>query len=412
MSDRWVLILAYHFPPENAIGGLRPFRFYKYLPEHGFTCHVISAADVTVRPDLHAERVVDPFFSPTAHDFGWQKERLIRKVLLPGVVGIQWSSLVINAAEEFLKDKQSDEVTILSTWPPLGTHLAARCLSRRHRLTWIADFRDPLAGNPANAGLGPQTHAAYSCLERRFLRSADAFIANTDEAQRVVRERYPALADRVHLLWNGFDPELRIEPLPLPPRSQRVFSHVGELYEGRTAAPLVEAVARLVSRGRVAPGSLQIQLVGPAAASCLPGESLMREAEAKGWLKVVPSQVPKAEAQQISQTSDGLLIIQPQSAIQVPGKVFDYLQIGRPILAIVPPDSSIERVLARSGIPYRTVYKDCSADVFERSLLDYFALSSDPVRPSPWFEETFNCRSQTAALAGLIDAAQSKKRRA
>jgi Glycosyltransferase Family 4 len=407
MSDRWVLILAYHFPPENAIGGLRPFRFYKYLPEHGFKCHVITAADVTVRPDLRAERVIDPFFSSTAHDFGWQKERLIRKVLLPGVVGIQWSSLVISAAESFLRDKQADEVTIFSTWPPLGTHLAGWRLSRRHKLRWIADFRDPLAGNPANAGLGPQTHTTYSWLERTFLRSADAFIANTDEAQRMVREKYPGLADKVHLLWNGFDPELRIEPLPLPARPQRVFSHVGELYEGRTVAPLIEAVARLISTGRVAPGSLQIQLVGPAAAACLPGESLMREGEAKGWLKVVPKQIPRDEAQQISQTSDGLLIIQPQSAIQVPGKLFDYLQIGRPILAVVPPESSIERVLARSGIPYRTVYKDCSAETFESALLDYFALSSDPVRPSPWFEETFNCRSQTGVLAGLIDAAHS-----
>lgn len=406
-----MLMFAYHFPPENVIGALRPYRFYKYLPEHGFKCHVITAADVTKLPEIDGQSIPDPFLSGHSRGLEWHRERLIRKLLLPGVVGIGWSSRAFQAAEGFLRDKPAGTVTVFSTWPPLGTHLAARRLAVRHRLPWIADFRDPLAGSPANSQYGPQTHAAYEWLERRFVRSADVFLANTDEAERVVRERHPQYAGKVHLLWNGFDPSQRLEPLPLPHRLQRVFSHVGELYEGRTAAPLINAIAQLVASGRLAPESFQIQLVGPAAPSCLPSQSLMQEGRAKGWLRVIPEQIPRPEAQLIAQTSDGLMIIQPQSAIQVPGKLFDYLQIGRPILAIVPQRSSVERLLSKSGVPYRIVYSNASSDAFADALLDYFALSSEPVKPSQWFEETFNGRSQTAALAKLIDSAQARKSR-
>jgi hypothetical protein len=404
-----VLIFAYHFPPENVIGALRPFRFYKYLPEHGFKCHVITAAEITNTPEIQGRFVPDPFLSSDSHGMAWQRERLIRKLLMPGVVGISWSALAYQAGVDFLRGKPAGSVTLFSTWPPLGTHLAARRLTNRYDLPWLADFRDPLVGSPANASYGPQTHAAYAWLEQRFIRSADVFIANTDEAERVARQRHPRHAHKVHLLWNGFDPSERLAPLPLPPRSQRVFSHVGELYEGRTAAPLIEATARLVAQGHLAPESFQIQLIGPAAPACLPNQSLMQEAEAKGWLRIMGQQIPRSEAQRITQTSDGLLLIQPQSTIQVPGKLFDYLQIGRPILALVPPQSSVERLLSSSGVPYRVIHSNAGTEASQDALLEYFKLPADPAKPSPWFEETFNGRTQAATLAKLIDAAQRAK---
>jgi hypothetical protein len=31
-----ILIIAYHFPPEAAVGATRPANFAKFLPEHGW----------------------------------------------------------------------------------------------------------------------------------------------------------------------------------------------------------------------------------------------------------------------------------------------------------------------------------------------------------------------------------------
>ena len=39
-----IILIAYHFPPAQEIGGFRPFRFYKYLKRMGYVCHVITAS--------------------------------------------------------------------------------------------------------------------------------------------------------------------------------------------------------------------------------------------------------------------------------------------------------------------------------------------------------------------------------
>jgi hypothetical protein len=196
---------------------------------------------------------------------------------------------------------------------------------------------------------------------------------------------------------------------PLPQRPFRVFSHVGELYLGRTAAPIVESLARLIAASRLAAASIRIHLAGAAEPACLPSPDLTRAAEAAGWLHINPERVPKTEADAITRSSDGLFIIQPHSAVQVPGKLFEYIQIGRPILAFVPRESSIEGVLAKSGVPFRAVYTDSPSEQFDAALLDYLSLPNAGVEPSPWFEDTFNAERQTATLAALIDDATNQR---
>jgi hypothetical protein len=403
MSNHWVLIFAYHFPPQNVIGAARPHRFYKYLQRQGYKCHVITAVDVSSRPDLDAEYVPDPFFHAPARGAGWQMERAVRRLLVPGVIGVRWAYHAYQAGLRFLDQHPNDRVTLFSTFPPLGCHLAAWGLARRKGLPWIADFRDPLVGNPIHDILPARSRLTYELVQRTLNASAGAFIANTDGAELLMKQKHRSRASRVHLIWNGFDPEQRVSALPLPGRDFRLLTHVGELYESRTAVPLLESFQRIVDSGSVPAGSLSVELTGPMEEGCLPPPAFLQAAEAQGWLKLRFNQVPKTEALEIAQRSDSLLLIQPQSAIQVPGKLFEYLQIGRPILAFVPRNSSVERVLEKSGVEYRCIYSNSSPGEFDHAVLEFLKLCSDPVRPSPWFEETFNAESQTAALARIIE---------
>jgi glycosyltransferase involved in cell wall biosynthesis len=318
-------------------------------------------------------------------------------------VGVRWAHHAYQAGLRFLEQHPGDRVTIFSTFPPLGCHLAAWWLARRKGIPWIADFRDPLVGNPIHEILPWRARQTYEFVQRTLNASAGAFIANTDEAERLMKQKHRSRASRVHLIWNGFDPEQRVMPLPLPSRPFKLVSHVGELYESRTAVPLLESFSRLIDSGQISPERVRVELTGPMEEGCLPPTPFREAAEAQGWLKLKLGQVPKEEALQIAQTSDALLLIQPQSAIQVPGKLFEYLQIGRPILALVPRRSSVERVLEKSGVPYRCVYSGSSPDEFDRAVLEFLQLPSDPIRPSAWFEETFNAEAQTAALTRIIE---------
>jgi hypothetical protein len=128
----------------------------------------------------------------------------------------------------------------------------------------------------------------------------------------------------------------------------------------------------------------------------------LEKTAADGWLQFRDT-VPRQEARRLTAQADGLLLLQPQSAIQVPAKLFEYLAIGRPILALVPRDSAVEYILSRAGVPYRCIYSDDEPEAADRTLQDFLALPSDPVHFNPWFEEQFDGRRQTAELASLFD---------
>jgi glycosyltransferase involved in cell wall biosynthesis/O-antigen/teichoic acid export membrane protein len=73
-----VLIIAYHFPPDNAIGGARPHRFYKYLKRLGYECHVITAAQQETDTAADIQFVADPVRTHPGQGIAWQAERIVR----------------------------------------------------------------------------------------------------------------------------------------------------------------------------------------------------------------------------------------------------------------------------------------------------------------------------------------------
>jgi glycosyltransferase involved in cell wall biosynthesis len=401
MTEHLVLTFAYSFAPENVIGAARPLRFCKYLTRLGYNCRVFTAADQTGRDDSNTVCVPDPFVTYARRGFGWHIERAIRKVLLPGELGTRWSYRASRAARAYIRAHPGVRVTIFSTFPPLGSHLAAYQLARAEGIPWIADFRDPLPEDPIANGIDFKRRV-YRWLERVIARRADSVIANTDAAMIRWREKFPSLNGKVQLIWNGFDPEERIQSLPVLSRDVKILSHVGELYGGRNVTPILESLARLIAARRLQAGRVRVRLVGPAEPGTLPNEEFLGRARAEGWLDLVTERIPQHEALQIARSSDCLLLLQPQSATQVPGKLFEYLQIGRPILAFIQPNSPAERLLERSGVPYRCVYPGTNPAAIDDTVAGFFDLPSTAVAPSTWFEEQFNAENQTRMLVVLI----------
>jgi hypothetical protein len=402
MTEHLVLIFAYSFAPENVIGAARPLRFSKYLSRLGYVCRVFTASDQTGRIDPNIEYVPDPFVTHSRHILSWQLERAVRKVFLPGESGMQWSYYASRAARAYIRAHPGACVTIFSTFPPLGSHLAAWQLARSGKSRWIADFRDPMRNERLGEPINSFQRMVDRWLEHALIRRADAVIANTDGAMVKWREKFPSLSGKVHLIWNGFDPEERVAPLPASSDVCRVLSHTGELYAGRNATPILESIARLIATNRLPARGVRVRLIGPAETGALPNQEFLGRARAEGWLELVTDRIPQHEALQIARSSGSLLLLQPQSDIQVPGKLFEYLQIGRPILAFIQPNSPAERLLEQSGVPYRCVYPGSTPEVSDETVGEFFNLPSTVVAASPWFEEHFNAMYQTRTLDAII----------
>ncbi|MGA3009632.1 MAG: hypothetical protein ABSD72_05165 [Terracidiphilus sp.] len=399
MSVRLVLLIAYHFPPDNEIGAARPYRFYKYLKRLGYECHVLTAS-VQESGATDIEYVADPQRKETHWRFAWLLDRIVRKYFWNGGLRIRWSISVFRAGRSFLKKRKDRKIIILSTAPPVAADLAALCLAAYSGQCWIADFRDPITDTFGS-------HALFQgILSRRFARlvldRADLALANTDLMLQSWSNKYSGLDGKAHVLWNGFDPEDLVDNYALPQRERKILSHIGELYGGRDIQPLLQAAAQLFESGKLSRENITIRQIGASQRSALPGPEFLRVALAEGWLEI-KKKVPAKQARLMALDSDGLFLIQPQTDIQVPAKLFEYLRVGRPILAYVMRNSPSERILRKAGVPFECIYPGQAPDEIERRLLRFIVmLDGHPIRHNRWFADTFDASHQVRTLDALI----------
>jgi glycosyltransferase involved in cell wall biosynthesis len=407
MPKPHVILIAYHFPPGPEIGAVRPFRFYKYLARMGYPCHVITASpqsaaaeDIAFLPDDLRE--VWEGTGDRRKSFRAYEELLIRKLAFPGHIGILWAFAAASRAHQLLRQHPGERFVVFSTYPPLGVLPAGLLCYLRDRLPWIADFRDPLG-----LGLGDEFTTGNQRfwnhqMEARVFRQASAVIANVEAAAGMWRKMYPRYARKLHVIPNGFDPEDAPRARELPVRPQKLLVHAGALYHGRNPNAIVESLARLRRGDAPESAAAKILLVGSVDAKTGLSQPVCEQGRREGWLELRPA-VPRAEAQRLMEEADGLLLIQPQTDVQVPGKLFEYICIGRPVLALVPRASAVEEILAKSGIPHVCLYADDDPENTDRKLGEFLRLPNTATAASAWFRKNFNAEEQTKELARIVD---------
>ncbi|MGA2902437.1 MAG: glycosyltransferase [Candidatus Korobacteraceae bacterium] len=402
-----VIMIAYHFPPAPEIGGLRPFRFRKYLERMGYRCHVITASpqaqdcspDTIFIPD-ELRAVWDEGPSGRLSFEAWQ-ELLIRKAMFPGHIGFMWSRKVATRCKEILRDHPRYRFVLYSTYPPMGTLTAGLMVRLREKIPWIADFRDPISGYALEL-VSLRTRVWSRVLESFAFRHADAVVANVEAAANVWRKRCPWAQRKLHVIYNGFDPEDVPQPRAIPRRAHKLIVHAGALYHARNPNVIVQSLARLRALGTAEAASVRILLVGSIDAKAGFDQALYAEAQRDGWLELRPS-VPRNEAQRLLEEADGLLLVQPQSDVQVPGKIFEYICIGRPILALVLRSSGVEQILQKASTPNVCIYGDEPRDAVDRKLLEFLRMPNTATAPNEWFRTNFNAKHQAEQLAKIID---------
>lgn len=396
-----IIMLAYNFPPDNISGARRPYRFAKYLPACGYSVEVISAAPALEEcENVHTAPAAD---RPRTTRIASTALAALQTHLLPYNDQLPWIADAVSVAGCTLARRPA--CAVLSTSPPISAHLAALCVKRRFGLAWVADFRDPLYGNPFRRRKLAWTYDL--ALERLIISQADAVIANTDAAADALRRRYPRWRNKIQLLWNGYDPQEEVEAHPIPDRPYHLMTHAGSIYGGRHPGTLLKALAYLMDAGRLMPNQFRLQLTGPLQfdANWLRPSPFDRLAAA-GCLTYTGTAVSEADARDAMSISNSLLLLDTNSldsGLQLPAKIFDYIRIGRPVLAFTTRNSPAERVLADSGIRYVSVYPDSSVEHVAAKFLDCIQLPSQALAPSGWFCNTFAAPAQAAALASILN---------
>jgi hypothetical protein len=113
---------------------------------------------------------------------------LLQRYATPYDARLSWVPHAVSTSNQILRSGASETI-ILSTSPPAATHLAALCLKRRYGFKWVADFQDPLWGNPGRT----QTLSQFydQAMERLVFANADAVNAYTETGAELWRNSDP-----------------------------------------------------------------------------------------------------------------------------------------------------------------------------------------------------------------------------
>ncbi|MFH1681178.1 MAG: glycosyltransferase [Candidatus Eisenbacteria bacterium] len=435
---RKALLIAYHFPPLTTSGMYRSLQFARHLPEHDWESVVL-----TVRPEtIHAPGFLDSeplsslgpgtrvvrtrAFEPLqsllhARDRFSKRLRPTRAAEgtnheAPNGARTGWRDWVSDlfsvpdrqagwvpgAFSAALRLIEEEEISVLySSSPPASGHIAAFLAARFSGCPWVADFRDPWVANRFAPARSVVCLSPLDCLlEEMVLAGADRVITNTEELRDVFLGRYPDLARKFVTISNGYDPDEEIpRPAPGSTRGPFTITHAGSLYGPREPSALLKAVSGLLERGAVAPDRLRILFVG----SVSGGErwrDLLDSPLLSRVVRVLPK-VPRAEALRLLAESDLLLLIQTGTDVQIPRKVYEYMAVGRPILALVTGGAT-ESLVRRENAGW-VVHPDDPAGI-ERTLLAAIGGAPAPRPPHP---ERYDFRRLTGMLARVLEEVSS-----
>lgn len=295
---------------------------------------------------------------------------------------------------------------IWSTYPTPTAHVVGARLSRRFRLPWIADFRDPMSeqGYPEDARLWKR----YREIEEMTLGQAVYSVFTAPGAAKMYRHRYPDLTRRITVVENGYDEETfreieRSPDLRRPLNAGAItLLHSGVVYPSeRDPAALFAVLGKLKAEGLIDSSSFRVRFRAPGHASLL--RRLSSTNRIDDIVEILPP-VGYHEALCEMMRADALLVMQAESCNrQIPAKVYEYLRAGRPIIGLTERDSDTAAVLAAAGI---SVVASLTS---EREIYDLLSRFAKPafratLCPNRSAVECASRLARTGELAQLLDS--------
>ncbi len=185
------------------------------------------------------------------------------------------------------------------------------------------------------------------------MRHASKLIFTAESARRMYMDRYADLpAERCVVISNGYD-EADFEGLELDARNGRNCNrfrllHLGLLYpEERDPRPFFQAISRLKAEGKLSPESISIEMRACGFENLY--APMLRDLQIQDIVALLPP-LPYRDALQEAASADALLLMQAASCDhQIPAKVYEYLRLGKPILALISPTGDTATLLRATG---------------------------------------------------------------
>lgn len=426
-----VLIITWYWPPSGGAGVQRWLKFSKYLPSYGWEPVILTVDPACASYQQTDERLIDEI-PPTIEVFrtkaptgifsaykkitgsseipygGFVNESnpgLLKKVLrfIRGNFFLPdsrrgWNRYAFKAALSIISEKSIDAV--ITTSPPHSTQLIGLKLSRKLKIKWIADLRDPWTEIYYSDELYQTFPARWinSHLEESVLKRAARVIATCPATAELLRSKMGISSGtgKVISITNGYDETDFSGEKGKPDRF--VITYLGTLAASYDLSLLTSALRLCSTPLR---GEIVLRFIGKADAKVI--RSLEKVPGVR--IELFPY-VPHTEAISWLSRSAALLLVIPageKSTEMIPGKLFEYLASERPVIAVGRKGSDVDHILREtSGGRLFGPGETGELAGYISELMSDFAGGRYETNPSGIGK--YSRQALTATIAGILDS--------
>lgn len=255
--------------------------------------------------------------------------RLVARFTFPDERG-RWEASARKRLGKLLDTLQPD--VVVSSHEPATTLRLGR-IAKERGLPWIADLGDPVLSFYTPERWKNESRE----LERWTCRSADCVIVTTEAAKQMLAARHEVPESRFVVLTQGYDAsaapdgESKVEF----DQGRLELLYTGRFYRFREPRALVDAV--------LAAPHVRLSIATSQTPDWL--HPLLKKHP--GQLRLLGF-VPHAEAVTLQRSADVLVNIANDDPVHVPGKFYEYLGAGRPILHVGGDVADVAADLVRS----------------------------------------------------------------
>jgi galactitol-specific phosphotransferase system IIB component len=395
LEPKKLIIITYYWPPAGGPGVQRWLKFVKYLPDFGIQPVVYipenptyPIVDENLVKEVSDKAIVlkQPIFEPyqLASFFSKNKTKKISSGIIPNKkkqsfldktflwirgnffipdARVFWVKPSVAYLEKYIVENNID--TIVTSGPPHSLHLIGLELKQKLNLKWFADFRDPWTTIGYHKSLRLSHYAAkkHKTLEQQVLNAADTIIVTS----KTTKNEFEAITTKpIAVITNGYDTE-NVEKQTLD--SKFSLAHIGSFLSERNPLILWESFVELLDEIPAFKSHLEIKLIGAVSQEVL---ETITQFGLNGYLNNL-GYVSHAEAIAHQRKSQVLLLIEIDSVDTksiIPGKLFEYMVSGRPIIGIGPSGSDFAEIITETNTG---VFFDYSEKVKLKSvILDFY----------------------------------------
>jgi glycosyltransferase involved in cell wall biosynthesis len=347
-----ILMFARSFPPHRNSEAIVTGKLALAFLNKSINLHVIASKPIDLsfcddQAIWSPLKAMTHYYSDIRLPGFQQFTKRLQGILLTGhpIKGISWVEYAVHEGLDMVKKNKYD--LILSRSQPAEGHLPAMVISQKYHIPWIANWNDIEPGCMAPAPYGRGLSAKPKKITMRYLKTV---------IKKAHHHTFPSERLRRHMCKIYTNLEIKSSVIPHIAISglQKETSHNNKLFtichagtfDGfRDPNPFFLAFSNFIKRNNI--HDARMILLGNSQCGNLNytvPSHLDQYIEIRPWVNYTTVLLTMA-------TASVLLIIEAaaEEGIHLSGKFVDYVQSGRPILAVTPKNGTLNDAIQLAG---------------------------------------------------------------